>query len=70
MVRMILNEVNSEVVVNDLENILRNLITMDHAPCRYTAEEIKASAVEAIRQRKTGNHTSHEAMKRLIKNMP
>jgi hypothetical protein len=35
-------------------------------PCRYTAEEIKTSSKDAIRQRKEGQYTSHEDMAHLI----
>ena len=67
MIRFILNEVNSEVVVDELERIIRKLTTSE--PCSYTPEEIKASAAEAILQRKEGRYTSHEEMKRFTENV-
>lgn len=67
MVQTILNEINSEAIVNELERIINKLITAE--PCCYTEEEIKASALEAINQRKAGRHTSHEEMKRFTQNM-
>ena len=67
MVRFILNEVNSELIVNELERVIRKLTTSE--PCCYTPEEIRASAEEAIRQREEGRYTSHEEMKRFMENM-
>jgi aspartate/methionine/tyrosine aminotransferase len=64
MIRMIMNDVNSEVVINELEQVIRRLSVTE--PCRYTPEEIKTSAIEAIRQRKEGRYTSHEDMKHLL----
>ena len=69
MIRLILNEVNSEVVAGELETIIRRLVATQ-PPCCYTPDEIKSSAVEAIYQRKQGRYTSHEEMKRFIAEMP
>jgi hypothetical protein len=65
MIRLILNDVNSEVILDELESLIRRLASTA-PPCRYTSDEIKASADEAIRQRKEGRYTSHEEIKRLI----
>ena len=65
VIRLILNDINSEVVVGELENLLQKFVSIE-PPCRYTPEEIQASAHEAIQQRKTERYTSHEAIKRLI----
>ena len=67
MIRMIMNDVNNEVVVSELEQVIRRFAGAE--PCCYTPEEIKTSAIEAIRQRKAGRYTAHEDMKRLIDNV-
>ena len=68
MIQTILNEVNNELVVDELDRVIRKLTAAE--PCRYTPEEIRASADEAIRQRKEGRYTSHEEMKRFTENLP
>lgn len=67
MVQTILNDINSEIVVSELERIIKKLTATE--PCRYTPEEIKASAVDAIRQYKEGRYTSHEEMKKFTENL-
>ncbi len=70
MIRAILNDMNSEIVVDELDRIIRRFTPSASPPCLYTEKEIKESAVKAIAQRKEGRYTSHEAMERLFDNMP
>ncbi len=71
MIRAILNDMNSEIVVDELDRIIRRFTASPPSPpCLYTEKEIKESAVKAIAQRKDGRYTSHDAMERLFDNMP
>ncbi len=64
MIRLILNDMNSEAAVVELESTIHRLTA--RPPCRYTPEEIRASAEEAIRQRRQGGYTPHEEIKRMF----
>lgn len=68
MIRAIINDVNSEVVVDELDRLIRRFTAP--GPCLYSEDEIRTSAAKAIRQRKEGRYTSHAEMERLIDSMP
>jgi len=62
LVKSIINGINNEEAIDELLLFVEQLTLK--SPCQYTEEEIKVSALEAIRQMKEGEYTSHEEMKR------
>jgi len=62
LVQSIISNINSEEAINELLLFVEQLTLK--FPCQYTEDEIKISALEAIRQMKEGKYTSHEEMKR------
>lgn len=65
LARLILNDVNSEELVNELLRVIKKMI--EKFPCMHSPEEVRASADSAVKAYREGDENrfiTHEEMKK------